>query len=296
MHRSRIPERSDKDNRECLNYVDILNRIADKTILSPLWNKEEQRVAQSDRSPKIRRSLINLSKQRLPKCIFIGASSTTQRRYSRFREQPRKGNPWRESGNLAADASHHRHGSFCCWFLAPTSEAASLQPLDIKLNFTSPKNKSQVREGPALWNDVESRRRGTGERAQEARFLRETAREETSCASFLSARARNFSLHDRFSRNAVTGNFASRIPEICWTRPGCESNCFAPPLRTGITLLSATFSLLPFSSVSFLLRPSSSSLLVVSFVRTRWNRSENGVGSTSFRNRDINIRNSSRDE
>lgn len=45
MHRSRIPERSDKDNREYLNYVDILNRIGDKTILSPLWNKEEQRCS-----------------------------------------------------------------------------------------------------------------------------------------------------------------------------------------------------------------------------------------------------------
>lgn len=55
---------------------------------------------------------------------------------------------------------------------------------------------------------------------------------------------RNFSLHDRFSQ--LPRNFAS--PNSL--RPGCESNCFAPPVRTSLFLRLLSFLLVPFFHLS----------------------------------------------
>lgn len=47
---------------------------------------------------------------------------------------------------------------------------------------------------------------------------------------FFTRSRRNFSLHDRSSRNAVTYRVISHPRNLSDLR--CESNCFAPPLRT----------------------------------------------------------------
>lgn len=120
-----------------------------------------------------------------------------------------------------AGASHHR-----ATVVSSPFWGASLRPVDIKLNFTWPKNKWRARS-----REGEKRKYGSladGEGSQLRPF-------------FIRSR-RNFSLHDRFSRNAVTGNFAS--PKSLG--PGCESNCFAPPLRTRRSLSLRFFSSSPF--------------------------------------------------
>lgn len=61
---------------------------------------------------------------------------------------------------------------------------------------------------------------------------------------FFTRSRRNFSLHDRSSRNAVTYRVISHPRNLSDLR--CESNCFAPPLRTRRSLF-LSLSIAPFS-------------------------------------------------
>lgn len=209
-----------------LNYTRVIFQVASRSRRSkggflPPSPDGDGRSKLSDP-----RSLINLEEQRFPK---RGVYPFLDREYEggrafrvvilEFAAAARDGSP--RKVEIWAGASHHR-----ATVVSSPFWGASLRPVDIKLNFTWPKNKWRARS-----REGEKRKYGSladGEGSQLRPF-------------FIRSR-RNFSLHDRFSRNAVTGNFAS--PKSLG--PGCESNCFAPPLRTRRSLSLRFFSSSPF--------------------------------------------------